>query len=346
MKKSALPNPHCNLGPLSARRRAFARKHYVLIDERGQDLRSPGINPASTGALLLLCLLWAAASLRSDLLPGTASQTSSSPLLDQACVMAFFAILAATIALVQRGIWPRGRSLLEGVLVGVGLLALPALLVEFAKGHVDDSTRVALFSLVPVFAVVLEPYLGSPLQSPQRGGLAAALVAVAGTLLIFPVELPRSTIPAIAFFGVVAAVASVASANCLAVKVAQDQALVSLSGFAAIAVGSAAILLAIAGCLSIERRAWPALRINAWTLPDLFALALLFWLMRRMSAARMTTRFLIAPLLANLIALAFLRPGVQTRAWAGLLLIAIGSGWLLLARDDEPDKSGSPLGIT
>jgi drug/metabolite transporter (DMT)-like permease len=304
-------------------------------------LRSPGINPAPTGALLLLCLLWAAASLRSDLLPGTASQTNSSRLLDQACVLALFAILAAIIAMVQREIWPRGQSLLGAVLVGIGLLALPALLVEFAKARVEGSTRVALFSLVPVFAVVLEPYLGSASQSPQRGGLAAALVAVAGTLLIFPVELPRSIVPAIAFFGVVAAVASVASANCLAVKIAQDQTLVSLSGFGALAASSAAILLAITG-LSIERR---APRIDAWTIPDFLALALLFWLMRRMSAVRMTTRFLVAPLAANLIALAFLRPGVQLRAWVGLLLIAIGSGWLLLAREDEPEKSSSPLGI-
>ena len=53
--------------------------------------------------------------------------------------------------------------------------------------------------------------------------------------------------------------------------------------------------------------------------------------MRRMTAVRMTTRFLIAPLLANLIGLAFLRPGVQLRGWLGLSLIALGSGWLLLA---------------
>jgi drug/metabolite transporter (DMT)-like permease len=304
-------------------------------------VRSPGINAVATGALLLLCLLWAAASLRSDLLPATVSQTNSPPLLDQACVLALFAILAAATALIRKAHWPRGRTLLEIVVVAAGLLAFPALLVDLVKGHLDDSTRVALFSLVPVFAVALEPYLGSASQSPQRGGLVAALIAVAGTLLIFPVELPQTLATAVAFCGLIAAVSSVASANCTAVKIAKSQPALSLPAFAAIATGSAAILLAIAG-LSIQRR---VPRIDVWTLPDLLALALLFWLMRRMSAARMTTRFLIAPLLANLIALAFLRPGVQTRAWLGLLLIALGSGWLLLAREDEPEKSGSPLGI-
>lgn len=307
-------------------------------------MRSRGINAVPAGALLLLCLLWAAASLRSDLLPGTTSHTNSSPLLDHACALAFFGILAATMALIRRANWPRGRALLQAAVVGAGLLALPAVLIELANGRVHDSTRVALFSLVPVFAVVLEPYLGSPLQSPQRDGLAAALVAVAGTMLIFPLAPPRTPVPAIAFFGVVAAVATVAASNCLAVKVAQSQLTLSLSGFAAIATGSAAILLALAG-LSSEHRAWRAAHIDFWTLPDLLALTLLFWLMRRMSAVRMTTRFVIAPLLANLIALAFLRPGVQTRAGLGLLLIALGSGWLLLAREDEPEKSGPSLGI-
>ena len=85
--------------------------------------------------------------------------------------------------------------------------------------------------------------------------------------------------------------------------------------------------------------------MDAWATPDLVALALLFWLMQRMSAVRMATRFLIAPLLTNLIGIALLRPGVHRRGWTGLLLIAIGSAWLLFAPKDEPDRTGSPLGI-
>ena len=95
------------------------------------------------GALLLLCLLWAAASLRSDLLPATASKTNPSPLLNQACVLALFAVLATATALVRRTAWPRGRTLIQALFAGAGLLALPALLIQFSKSHVDDSTRVA-----------------------------------------------------------------------------------------------------------------------------------------------------------------------------------------------------------
>jgi len=160
-------------------------------------LRSPEINIVPAGALMLLCLLWAVASLRSDLLPGSLPQSDSSPLVNQASILAVFAIVAAATAFLRKANWPRGRSLLGAALIGVGLLALPAFLVELAKGLVDNSTRVALFSLVPVFAVVLEPYLGSASQTPQRGGLAAALVAVAGTALIFPLDLPRASASAV-----------------------------------------------------------------------------------------------------------------------------------------------------
>ncbi len=260
-------------------------------------------------------------------------------------ILALFAIVVATIALVRKAIWPRALFLLQSIFVGAGLLAFPALLVEFARGHVDDSTRVALFSLVPVFAVVLEPHLGSASQPSPRAGLAAALVAIAGTLLLFPVELPQAPASAAAFCGIIVAVASIAAANCTAVKIAQSQTTLSLSGFAAIITGSAAILLAIAG-LSNEPRAWPVPHIDAWTIPDLLALPLLFWLMRRMSAVRMTTRFLIAPLVASLIALAFLRPGVQPRAWLGLLLIALGSAWLLLAPDRPHGDNTFKLDLT
>jgi len=235
--------------------------------------------------------------------------------------------------------------LLQALLVGAGLLALPALLVELAKGYVNDSTRVALFSLVPVLAVVFEPYLASHLHSPQRGSLAAALAAIAGTLLIFPAELPRNPASAIACCGVMAAVISIAGANCLAVRIAQDPPTVSLSCFAALATSSGAVLLAFVGLL-IEPRPRIAADIDAWAVPDLIALAILFRLMRSMSAVRMTTRFLIAPLIANLIALAFLRPGVQTRAWLGLFLIAGGSAWLLFAPGSRLQDSELKLDLT
>jgi drug/metabolite transporter (DMT)-like permease len=72
---------------------------------------------------------------------------------------------------------------------------------------------------------------------------------------------------------------------------------------------------------------------------------LLYWLMRRMSAARMTTRFVIAPLMANLIAMALFRPPFDVRTDLGLLLIVSGAGWLLFAHDEETETRRGPLNL-
>lgn len=294
-------------------------------------------------ALLLLCLLWASASLRSDLLPASSLAANSSPLLSEATLLAVFALVAAVTTLARKAAWPRSRVLALSVLVGMGLFALPALLIEVAKTFIDDSTRVALFSLVPVFAIVLEPYIGSASISQQRSGLAAGLMAVAGTLMVFPLELPQTLAAGFAFGGMVAAVASVAAANCIGVRLVTDSSAPSIFSFAAVVTGSAAFIL---GALSVfvGRHSRTAPLFDPWFALDILALVLLFWLMRRMTAVRMTTRFLIAPLVANLIGLAFLRPGVQVREWIGLSLIALGAGWLLVA-PEEPERTGSSLSI-
>jgi drug/metabolite transporter (DMT)-like permease len=299
---------------------------------------------ASIGALLLLCLLWASTSLRSDLLPASSSSANSSPFSRQAILFALFAAVAAVAAFVRKAQWPRGPALALSVLAGIGLFVVPAVIIQVARGYIDDSTRVALFSLVPIFAVVLQPHLGPASSSEQRGGLAAGLVAVVGTLLVFPLEPPQTTASALAFGGIMAAAAAVAAANCVAVRIVCESTASSTSTIAAIASASAAVTLGACSVL-VERHSPTAGLVDPWAALDFLALALLFWLMRRMSAVRMTTRFLIAPLTANLIGLAFLRPGVQWRGRAGLALITLGSGWLLLAPEDKPDGIRSLLGI-
>jgi hypothetical protein len=55
------------------------------------------------------------------------------------------------------------------------------------------------------------------------------------------------------------------------------------------------------------------------------------------------TRFLLAPLMANLIGLLVLRPAVSLRDGLGLVLVSLGAGWLLFAREVEPETNGSTL---
>jgi hypothetical protein len=265
-------------------------------------------------------------------------------LLHQAIVLGVLALIAALAAVARRRAWPPVRLVGFSILVGVGLFAVPAILMELAKGSVDDPTRVALFSLAPVLAVVIEPHLSSA-STQQPGGLAAGLIAVTGTLLVFPLELPQTLHAALAFVGIVAAAGSVAAANCLGVLLACEENGPSMLNFAAIAAGAGALILAVMS-VPADHRTLSVPHVDAWSGLELAALALLFWLMRRMSAVRMTTRFLIAPLLANLIGLAFLRPGVQWRGWLGLLLIAVGAGWLLLGPQQDRDASTLKLDLS
>lgn len=293
---------------------------------------------------LLLCLLWAADSLRGDLLPPSAA--SALPLLErQALQFALLAVAASVATMFCRAEWPRGRRIGHCVLVAVGLFLAPALLVHISREWISDLSRVALFSLVPVFALVFEPYFGSGSDSLSKSGLIAALAAVAGTFCVFPVDIPGSIAAGGAFCALIGAAACIAAANCGAVSIAADLPGRSLLAVVAIMSGSTAAGFALASTLTEHpTRSWSELRpeFGWWAAIEWPSLLLLFWLMRRMSAVQMTTRFLLAPLIANIVSLFLLRPTVSLRAGLGLLLIAAGAGWLLFKLESENERDSLP----
>ncbi len=198
--------------------------------------------------LLLLSLLWALESLRSDLFPHSFTSAAPSHETSLASEAASFLLLsiAATIFSVVRGArWPRGRQLWSAIAVGLGLFAVPAVLVSLSATWVSATTRVAIFSLVPVFAVVLSPHLGSEAETSTLPGLTGALAAVAGTLCIFPLQLPSSIPSTAAIAALLFAALCLAASNCLAVHLAcapQPEA-----PLAAIASSAAAVTLVAAG---------------------------------------------------------------------------------------------------
>ncbi len=296
---------------------------------------------AGVAGLLLLAVLGSLGPLRSDL---GAAASPAPPLETATAQFALLAALAALFATIRKFTWPRGRELWTAVTIGLGLFAAPAVLVSLAADLVPSLTRVALFSLVPVFAVVFEPYLGSDSLRPPRTALAAALAAVAGTLCIFPLELPRSLLSGAPFLGLIFAAASVAAANCTAVRVASKSN--SLAPFIAIACASAAVVLAAANAI-LSPTPWQTNGLDPiWLFAvELPSLLLVFWLMRRASASAMSTRYLLAPLIAIVVDMAIARPTVGARTWLGLLLIAGGAGVLLLAPPAPTDEQASPLSL-
>jgi drug/metabolite transporter (DMT)-like permease len=264
----------------------------------------------------------------------------------QAVSFALLAVSTAVFALLRGAVWPRGRQAWACVLAGVGLFVAPAVILALSSGLVSTLARVALFSLVPVFTVVLEPYMGPGDGSKIRGGLIAALAALVGMLCIFPVDIPGSIAAGAGFCAVIVAAAVVAAANCFAVRIAAERGENSIAPVATIAATTAALALIAASAMSEQVNwKWTAFAPElAWSAAlELPALLLLFWLMKRMSAARMTTRFVLAPLITTLFSLALLRPSVGGRGWLGILLLAAGAGWILLAPTEDLDAETQKL---
>ncbi len=294
--------------------------------------------------MLFLCFFWALGSLRSDLFPDMIPSRLP-PMERQAAPFALLAVAAVVFSLLRKAGWPKGPQLLASMLVGLGLFVAPAVSFRVAGDRVDNLTQVALFSITPVFAVVFEPYIGSRNGSPIRGAMTAALAAVVGTLCLIQAEAPSSIQAAAGFGAVIVAAACVAAANCVAVKLPTE--LPSIAPVAAVAALTALAGLAVLSRLT-ERPVWRMDALGpelAWSGgAELPGLLLLFWLMRRMSAVRMTTRFVLTPMMASLMGLVLLQPAVTLRAGLGLALMAVGAGWLLFAPLDRQPEA-SPLSL-
>lgn len=308
--------------------------------------RSKGIKDAlPVTGLLLLCFLWSLGSLRTDLLP-TEFAAGLPPLEREVIHLCALAVVGWLLAGVFRAPWPRGRQIWDSVLVGLGMFVVPSLLGEAVKNEITDLTRVALYSLAPVFAVAFEPYLGRLTESQSKGSLLAALGCVIGTLAVFPLMIPRTWEGAGGFFAVILAVASVAATNCWAVRFIWEMPLKSGAPVASIAGASSAAMLAAASFIG-EKPVWSHSVVGpeiAWTTSvELPALLLLFWLLRRMSAVRMTTRYVVTPLIVNIVGLIVLRPAMRVRAGVGILLIAVSVGWLLISHEEENPPDALPL---
>jgi drug/metabolite transporter (DMT)-like permease len=310
------------------------------IEMRRTQLARAGTSPAL--GLLLLSALWAGAWLRTGLIPRS-GVSALPPFLGQAIFFCVFAILAGSIGVARRIKFPRGRRAWACAGIGVGLFVVPAVFVMSTEGWISNLDKVAVFSLTPVFAIVLEPYLQGGALRQGNAALAGALAAVAGILLLLPLDVPGSFRAGAALFALLAASFSIAATNCLAVGIATSLAGRSALPMAALAGAASAICSAVVAALTPHAAwQWDALLDELlWRLLiDLPALFLLFWLMRRMVASRMTARFLLAPLFAILAGLAVEPTLPPARGWLGIVLLACGAAWLVFApaERDEGDE--------
>jgi drug/metabolite transporter (DMT)-like permease len=286
--------------------------------------------------------LWAAASLRTELFPAFGTD-GLPPALRQAGLFFVFAGVAGSISLARRVEFPRGRKAWACAGIGFGLFVAPAALVAFAQGRLPTLDRVAVFSLTPVFVVVLEPYLQGSEPRQGRAALAGALAGLAGILCVLPFDLPGSLCAVAALGALLAAALGIAATNCFAVRLARSLSGRSTLPMAALAGVASAGCFAAAGVFaprSVWR--WSTLehQVPGLLVMDLPALFLLFWLMRRIGASRMTASFLLAPLFTIFAGLAFEPTSPPPRAWIGMALLAGGGGWLVFAPAERTEVEG------
>ena len=307
----------------------------------------PRIAYAPLAAFLVLCLLGSLGPLRSEF-ASTITSFALPPWLTLALPYLFAALLAVACALLGRLPWLSASHARSAAFIGLGLFVVPTLALRLAQPWIDPFTQVILLALVPVFAVVLEPHIAQP-YTPARHALVAALASAAGLLLVFPFQLPRTTAAAAAWLAALLAVCIVAAAYCRAAQLAALIPSSSLAPFAAVASATSATAFFLAGI--VERAfhrtsAVPHTQLLWSTLIDVPSLLLLFWLLPRLPASRITTRFILSPLFSSLAGLILLQPALTLRTTFGLVLATGGSAWLLLAPTSRPDASSASLGLT
>lgn len=300
---------------------------------------SPGVG------LLLLSALWALDWLLPDLFPHFGTKGVSLPV-GQAILFFGFAGVSAAIAVVQRLEFPRGRRRWASAGVGVGLFGIPTCAAAFARSRISEFDGVAIFCLTPVFAVVLEPYLQNCPPHRGKGALPGCFVAIAGVLCIFPLETPGSFRAGAALLVLLLAAVEVAAANCIAVRMASSDGGRSVFPMAAQAAAASALCFGLMAVV-VPRAIWSTTALEVFVprlvLVDVPGLVLLFWLMARMAASRMTARFLLAPLFASVAGLALERMLPPARGVLGLLLLAVGSGWIVFAPAESEGDGGISL---
>lgn len=298
----------------------------------------------AVAALVLLSFFWALDGLAPDLFP--ILRHGSLPGMErQAITFALLAAGVAVFAVARRSKRPTWQHAMAWAATGTLMFAVPVLLTFAAQAWVSQLERVAIFSLTPVMAAVLEPHIGHATHR-SNGALLAGLIAIAGALAIFPLSVPGTPAATLAVLAVVVAAACAAIGNCIAVRLATVHAEFSATACAAWMCSAAAVTFAVASA-GVERNHWqfpPSAMQMLWlVLVDVPPLLLLFWLLSRMSASRMTARFVLAPLLTVLAGIALEQPQITARMTIGVALLAIGAAWLLFA--NEKEDAADPIGI-
>jgi drug/metabolite transporter (DMT)-like permease len=222
---------------------------------------------------------------------------------------------------------------------GLGFFGIPALAIEITSGSITETGRSALFAMVPiVVAVVLAAVeAGETAERGARRSLAPALVGLGGLLLLLPLNFSGSLRGNAMIAVVCIAVILIGIASVWSYPLLQE---FELSDAIAVVCLSSAIFLLICGWASgamVWNRSSLLSFLSSSSLVYITEVPLLLWLLRRMPPVQFASRYLLIPLLTILEAYILVRPPLTLRIGAGIILLATGTGMLLLQHSAEND---------
>lgn len=247
---------------------------------------------------------------------------------------ALIGCVAALIALRRGGLRLPMQQRAGVALGGVVVFVLPAMVLHPAAGAVSEYSGVALFCAVPVMTIVGASFFAD--EGARLRGLLLGVVALGGALLLFPMETPGS-LRGWMFFGLVVGCCAVVAAASLwmhrtmqGVGIATAVASVGFSGAAVLGVYG----LELGWTASSARMlAGELLRCVVFDLPIVW---LTVWLIREVSPARLSARFVLVPLVTAVEGYVVMHEAIDGKSLLAMVGILLGGGMLLVK--DEPDE--------
>ncbi len=220
----------------------------------------------------------------------------------------------------------------------VGLFGLPVVLVGWARGGVTETGISALFASIPAVVAIT---MANGSEGTGRMFLAPALVAFGGALLLLPVGLSGSLLGYLKLAGVILAILLVGISSVQMFRLLHPVAY--LDAVVVVGISNALFLMifSLANGSFVWRWNQLAPIVSVASLIDLIEMALLIWLLRKMSPIRLSTRYLATPLLTVVEGYVVLQPQLTARLLVGTALLTAGAAWILFARmrENEPGLS-------
>ena len=229
-------------------------------------------------------------------------------------------------------------------IAGIGFFGLPIAVVDIAHSSVSETTRSALFAMVPV-VVILAVVISNEAEGARRL-LAPALLGLGGLLLLLPLQFSSSLRgqAMLALIGATVLLAGLCSVWLyrLLQGVSLPAAIALLGGVNSLFLAiCAAVQAAVQGELLWRGQAFVSV-LSLSSLVDVLEIAGIVWLLREMPPIRFSARYLLIPLVTIVESFVLVRPAITARMAFGTLLLAAGAGLLLLLKEADP---GSTLSL-